>query len=108
MRNLLLGVATLVSGAVPAAAADLPRMPVKAPPPPVVATWTGCYVGFNAGFGWSHEDWFDPFVSRDEGSHTRSGGMAGGQIGCDLQTGPFVVGVQFMMDGGGLDGSHPY
>jgi outer membrane immunogenic protein len=51
MKKVLLGgVALITLGFVGAAvAAD---MPVKAPPPVVVNTWTGFYVGINFGGGW--------------------------------------------------------
>jgi outer membrane immunogenic protein len=92
-----------------ASAADLPvRMPTKAPPIVAAATWTGCYIGGNAGYGWTHSHWFDFGPYTDEGSNTSSGGAVGLQGGCDYQTGPFVVGIQGMWDWANLDGSHPY
>lgn len=55
MKNRLLGTVSLsVLLACPAMAADLP---VKAPPPPAaVFSWTGFYVGLNAGGAWGHSD----------------------------------------------------
>lgn len=53
MKKLLLGSAAVVAvlAAAPALAAD---MPVKAPPVAVaVQSWTGYYVGLNAGYTWS-------------------------------------------------------
>jgi opacity protein-like surface antigen len=64
MRKLLFAgtsVIALLGGS--AGAADLARpAPVYAPSPPVVAvfTWTGCYVGGNAGGIWANTDWTDP------------------------------------------------
>jgi len=86
-----------------AAAAD---MPTKAPAP--VYDWTGCYVGLNAGGGASGTNFastVDPgtylgpadaaTVSADGGgSRNDSGGLAGGQLGCNWQTGTLVLGVE--------------
>ncbi len=47
MKKFLLGsvaLAAVIAG--PAMAAD---MPLKAPPPPPVFSWTGCYVGIEGG-----------------------------------------------------------
>jgi outer membrane immunogenic protein len=57
MKKLLLSSVALVGLTVGAMAADLPRRaapPVYAPVP--VFTWTGFYVGVNAGFGWNGDD----------------------------------------------------
>jgi len=88
-------IAALLGG--PAVAADMP-MPVKAPPVPVaVYTWTGCYVGGSGGGLWAHKRWTDDdnlstTFGRTRFDHTTSGGMAGGQVGCDYQTGRWVFG----------------
>ena len=58
MRNLVLAIAStacfLAAGAV--SAADLPLKAPPAPPAPVVATWTGFYVGAAIGGGWGSRD----------------------------------------------------
>jgi outer membrane immunogenic protein len=84
--------------AAPAVAADLPY---KARPMPVVEVynWTGCYIGVSGGGLWAHKRWTDddPFNTTrglDRESHTASGGMIGGQGGCDYQTGRWVFGVE--------------
>ena len=60
MRKLLLAGASLVAlaAATPASAADLRPMAAKAPPMAafVPFSWTGFYVGFNAGYGFSDEN----------------------------------------------------
>src|SRR3954451_15332513 len=102
--------AILAIGAVmPASAAALP---VKAPPmrapPPAVAIWTGCYIGANGGGSWGEKDYLDPLrvPPAPLGSHDVKGWVGGGQVGCDYQTGPWVIGVQGLFDGAGLTGSH--
>src|SRR5258708_1216248 len=58
MRRFFVGsiaLATLIAG--PAMAADMPvkAQVYKAPPPVAVLSWTGFYVGANAGYSWG--DW---------------------------------------------------
>jgi outer membrane immunogenic protein len=78
-------------------------MPVKAPPPPPppIYSWTGFYIGGNGGWGQSHScvDFVDVagvFIS--DGCRSRSGGVAGGQIGYRWQTNQFVVGLEAQGD----------
>ena len=88
-----------------ASADDMPAnaRPVIAP----VANWTGCYIGANAGYGWTKKGWVDAGVP--EGSNTSAGGLVGGQTGCDYQfASNWVVGIQGMYDWANLNGSHPY
>jgi outer membrane immunogenic protein len=99
-----------------ATAADLrrpaPYQAPPAPPPPPVFSWTGCYVGANIGGGWAKKSANDVtgFVTgipgADLGSHTASGVIGGGQIGCDYQAGIWVFGVQGMFEGSGMEGSN--
>jgi outer membrane immunogenic protein len=101
----LLCAATVCSGS--ARAADLP---VKAPPNVAVASvynWTGFYIGGHGGFGWGRKEWTDlagpPF---DAGSHRVDGAVAGGQVGFNYQTGPWVLGVEGQFSWANLDGNH--
>src|SRR3712207_2678909 len=59
MKKILLASVALFGFAGAASAADLPAR--AAPPAPIVAavplfTWTGFYVGVNAGYGWQNND----------------------------------------------------
>ena len=60
MTRLLLTTAALVAIAMTGAAnaADLPLPPpvYRAPPPPLVYNWTGCYVGAGYGYGMWTQD----------------------------------------------------
>lgn len=98
--KFLLGVVMAALTAGSAAAADLA---VKAAP--VIArapafSWTGCYIGAHAGAGVLLDQGF-----QDQGSiqtlteNTLAdrhgiGGLAGGQIGCNYQTGMLVLGIE--------------
>src|SRR5260370_28103029 len=114
--RLTLAAATLAALAGSATAADLgaraPAPYYPPPPPPPLFSWTGCYIGGNIGSGWgSHSSHYftgaGTAVARaDLGSHTASGFIGGGQIGCDYQAGVWVFGVQGMFDGSGMQGSN--
>ena len=83
-----------------ASAAD---MPLKAPPPPPVFSWTGCYVGANAGWGHATRTWngtptTGPSAPVSIGT-SGDGFVGGGQLGCDYQAGNWVFGVEGMVDG---------
>ena len=129
MKRFLLGSVGLAAlmAAGSANAADLPIY--KAPPPVApVWNWSGCYIGGNVGY---HRSSYDQHLSFDDvsvrpGGGTGTGGGTGagtgpqteftftdsllakgfdggGQIGCNVQTGTYVWGVE--ADYSGLSGS---
>ena len=114
--RVMLAVFTLSALASSATAADLGARPAAPyqppPPPPPVFSWTGCYLGANVGGGWASKSSNDVagavtgVVGADLGSHTANGVIGGGQIGCDYQAGAWVLGVQGMFDGSGIEGSN--
>ena len=79
-----------------ACAADLAARPMPYAAPAPAFSWTGCYVGVHGGAG----------VLLDQGFQSGSsstlllldkhgaGGLAGGQIGCNYQTGMLVLGIE--------------
>src|SRR4051794_18904410 len=80
-------------------AASAADMAVKARPyaaPPPAFTWTGCYVGAHVGAGVLHDQGFQPSSLLVEILDDRHGigGLAGGQIGCNYQTGMLVLGIE--------------
>jgi outer membrane immunogenic protein len=105
MKKILLSGACIAAMSASALAADLtPRPMYKAPPLAAPQfSWTGCYVGGNAGYGMASRTWnaiattpVTAFVSQ----HTSGGGfVGGGQLGCDYQAGSWVFGVEGMVDG---------
>ncbi len=98
-----LAFATIFAGASatfapPVAAAD---MPIKAAPPPVVVgSWTGFYVGAHGGWGWADTHVPSAFSNNISGSFDvlTNGPLAGVQVGANWQSGNVVLGVE-------LDGS---
>ena len=95
MKNMLLAgtaLLTVVSGS--AMAADMRPAPApvytKAPMMAPLFTWTGCYVGGNAGGLWAKKTWSGGAVS----SADVSSWLAGGQIGCNYQVSTWVFGIQ--------------
>jgi outer membrane immunogenic protein len=104
MKKFLLGsvgLAAMIAG--PAVAAD---MPLKAPPPVAIFSWTGCYVGAYVGAGagrTSTVDAIDAAVPAFQGLTWNnriniSGAIGGGEAGCNYQVGTWVFGVE--IDGG--------
>jgi outer membrane immunogenic protein len=114
-------VALTAVGAVAAQAADLPTRkeapaPIFVPPP---FTWTGFYVGVNAGGLWPSggrsASILDPNAGIDGGfvnagfpgglGSKSAGFIGGGQAGYNWQTGAFVLGVETDFDGSTLSKS---
>jgi len=117
MRKAAIGFVALVSIiGTPVLAAD---MAVKAPPPPVlVDSWTGFYVGANVGGGWGRQSVYntpnDPLVvslfefggAPPPASFTSSGILGGVQVGYNRQVnGRWLIGFETDFDGSGIKGS---
>jgi len=106
-RALLIALGLVTLAALPASAADLGRrLPTKAP---VMAepvwNWTGFYIGVNGGAGWARSEHFTNVAST--GLFNQNGGMVGGTIGYNWQTGPAVFGVEGDLDWARINGSTP-
>ena len=92
---LLASVGLAVIGIASASAADLPRqMPAKAPiyVAPAAYNWTGPYIGINGGYGWGGSD--------------VNGGLVGGTLGYNFQSGPLVYGLEGDLDWTNIKGSN--
>src|SRR5262245_36557410 len=105
MRTLLIALLALAANTGASSAADLP---VRLPPPmQAVYTWTGFYLGVNAGGGWSNANsvfgtaGFPSFASVD--NHL-AGAIAGGQVGYNWQSGSWVIGVEADFQYSGMKG----
>ena len=102
MKRILLAGAGVLAMASLANAADLPRQMYTKAPPPMVApyyNWTGFYVGINGGGAWGTSSW------DSTGSFDVSGGMIGGTVGYNWQTGPWVFGLEGDIDWADVNGS---
>lgn len=105
-KYLLSGVAALgILAAGAASAADLPsrKGPVAAPYYPPVFTWTGFYVGANAGYAFGQVDSTNFGVLND--FDDPDGFMGGGQIGYNYQIGQWVIGAEADFQGADLKAS---
>src|SRR4051794_2481690 len=96
MKASRLFLSAAVGAMLGASAASAADMPVKALPrvaPAPVFSWTGCYVGVHAGAGVLLDQGFQDLNNRSADRHGL-GGLAGGQIGCNYQTGMLVLGIE--------------
>jgi len=97
----------LALGAGQALAADLPVPAVQPPAGYFPATpptdWGGFYVGANGGYDVGNSDWSGTGVST--GGFKTSGGMGGGTVGLNLQTGAVVLGFEGDADWTAINGS---
>ena len=117
MNKLILAGAALAVASVMAGAANAADMPLKAPVYAPAFTWTGVYLGVNAGYGWMDTtgDNFctNPFgVVNGNGCQPASsgavdpkGGFVGGTLGLNYQTGAFVWGVETDIQVSGVSNS---
>jgi outer membrane immunogenic protein len=98
----LAGAALSVLAFCPASAADLPMGGGPAPfyPGPPLFTWTGVYVGANAGFNFGRfSGGGGPFFGN------ALGGLYGITAGYNYQSGPLVAGVEADLDFGSVNGN---
>jgi outer membrane immunogenic protein len=118
LRRILLASVGAIALTGAAFAADLPSRgppPIYLPPPPFF-TWTGVYVGINAGYHWGGSA--TNFTGTDTdggglgtalglglipatGAGGASGAIAGGTIGYNWQINSFVLGLEVDIDGAG-------
>jgi outer membrane immunogenic protein len=81
---------------------------MPSPSVPYVPTWSGVYVGFQAGGAWSDTGWTFPLVESFNGAQGQnfathpSGGLAVGQLGFNRQFGDIVVGGELAFVGIGM------
>jgi outer membrane immunogenic protein len=72
-----------------ALAADVAApFPAYTKAPAAAYNWTGCYIGVHAGGGVMNDTWIGTTTA------TGGGGLAGGQAGCNYQSGQFVFGLE--------------
>jgi outer membrane immunogenic protein len=72
-----------------------------------VYNWAGTYIGINGGYGFGSSTWTDPLnpAGSTSGSFNTNGGLVGGTLGVNFQTGAFVFGVEGDIDWQAVKGS---
>ncbi len=109
-RILLAACAGLIALAMaaPSFAADLPRRAYrpayKAPMWVAPFSWTGFYAGINGGYGFGKSNWSG--AGFGTGDFNVKGGMVGGTLGYNLQTGVWVWGIEGDFDGSWMKGTN--
>ena len=117
MKRTVVGglAASILIIVLPFSAADAADMLVKAPPPIPYYNWAGPSVGMAGGYGWGHSNQTDPGIPCSyfglvgpinncqrpvvadgvaDGSYSLSGGIIGGGLGYNWQTGRWVYGIE--------------
>src|SRR4030081_2393518 len=96
MKRLLIAVGAVAALTAPAGAADLP---VKATAPGTVWSWTGFYIGGNAGGGMASNHFDDPCFYCSSATPTRGYFTGGVQAGYNYQFGNGLVGIEADING---------
>jgi len=103
MWRSLVGAAAVAVTFSQASAADLQRPVLKAPPPALVFSWTGFYIGVHAGWLRSDNSVTDIDGLQDaDGTrfgYSKSSFVGGGHIGYNWQNGMLVLGVEADISG---------
>ncbi|MDR3467515.1 MAG: outer membrane beta-barrel protein [Xanthobacteraceae bacterium] len=105
--------AVVAAAAVFSGQAEAADLALKAPAA-VAYSWSGCYLGANAGLGWASSDFGSSVGAGTHllaatgdaaaaglagtGSANSTGFAGGGQVGCNLQSGAFVYGLEGDVD----------
>lgn len=103
MKMKLIAAALLAGVSTAAFAADLPSRRAPEPAPvayaPPVFSWTGPYIGLQAGYAWDKTNVY-------WGDYNRSGIVGGAHIGYNFQPmGPLVLGVEGDIEGSSISNS---
>lgn len=88
--HLVASVFALLAATASARAADIVEPIVEAP----IFTWTGPYIGIQGGFAWANAGFRHDFDVFESHSSNFDGGLLGGLIGYNWQTGSFVFGAE--------------
>ena len=106
MKRILLAAVALTAFTVSAVAADMPvKAATKAPVMVAPYNWSGFYVGINGGAAWGRSNWTDRGDGSTTGNFDTSGGLVGGTLGANWQTGAWVFGIEGDLDWTNIRGS---
>jgi outer membrane immunogenic protein len=101
---ILLAAATMATSSYAADMANpLPRPSYKGPVYVAGFNWTGFYAGINGGYGFGKTNWTN--AAGSTGDFDVKGALAGGTLGYNLQTGPWVWGLEADMDASWIKGN---
>lgn len=113
MKRILFAGAVVFAAANPALAADL--IPPPGPPPQAPATyvpttaplynWGGIYFGINGGYGFGNSNFNAATSFTGSGDFNVDGGLVGGTLGANYQSGSLVFGVEGDADWTDIKGS---
>jgi outer membrane immunogenic protein len=109
VRKLFMSTVVLLGATGTAFAADLPTTKgpaMYAPPPPPIFTWTGLYVGAQAGYQFGHASTSTGGVGLP--GYNPSGVDGGVHIGYNYQMGMFVAGLEGDVNGSSYNGSNTF
>jgi outer membrane immunogenic protein len=98
---------SMIAGIGASSAADLGAPPYSRAPATAVDpsyNWNGFYIGLNGGGGYGHTD-FQFNNGTPNANHSVAGGLAGGQIGYNWQSGTWVFGLEADADWSNIRGS---
>jgi outer membrane immunogenic protein len=106
MKRILMGIVSALILAAPFSAANAADMALKAAPPPAAPAWnwSGFYIGIEGGGGWARSQQTDT-LGVTSGRYNQSGGLVGGTIGYNWQSGNIVAGVEGDWSWAGINGS---
>jgi outer membrane immunogenic protein len=100
-------------GAAAPAAATMPLKATYKAPPVVAMSWTGCYAGAHLGWGWGRKGFHETNTGADvvppvdvSPSFDTSGGVLGGQLGCNYQFATnWVAGIEGSLAAADINGT---
>jgi len=107
VKKHIVAAAVLAITSTGAFAADLPmQTPYKSTPVMAVYNWTGIYLGVNGGYATGKQNPLGLFSSDfAQFDYTLSGGMFGGTLGAQIQSGHVVMGIEGDIDWTSMTGS---
>ena len=112
MKKVSLAAMAIAAFTTSAAAADLPVKAARLAPVPAFS-WTGCYIGLDVGYAWERDRLTE--TSAATGAVTAfspteparpNGVKGGGYLGCNWQSGVWVLGLEGDFEGTSIRGSH--